>query len=538
MMARLWCLKNNNHPLADGHLCGDIFSSAEEIFSRRAGCNKSILLPLITIPLHGFSCINFEKYFNKLYKSQSLLSFFKPNAMKQILLTIAFAIPSLLLFSQQNSLLKNFKYRINTFRSISLGANGGGNYTRTQPVVGPNNYSSGNGSITASYYTARSTDKILLTTSTYLNTSFSTTRENDPASRYTRKYFEVSPGIYALNKWFSGNRFVELGTTVSGNINISKDRSSNDPAASKYDRNAYSIAVYTGIGTGRLENITDMQNALWLYKALEAAGSLSRALTAEEQNDLGRAITRANNTRVLDSRKRTQFVLTTVDEYLQQRGLISKTDINYFSNLNDILFFAYNIPRLSGTEKFIRLTPTISAINDDHALNNVINKTETRYHDKSILVSAGFNVQKPASLIHQNNYGASLKFSYFSYDNNLIEYTSNVISSEQKLSSIVKKAGANLFFQHAIYPNTRTILNASFQSETGYQDLRYDKQFYTSNDLNVSVNYFISYRTSFNFSMGVQYQKNSHYHYQAYPYSEYIPERTNLYANAGILVNL
>ena len=267
--------------------------------------------------------------------------------MKQILLTIAFAIPSLLLFSQQDSLLKNFKYRINTFRAISLGANGGGQYTRTHPVIGPNNYSSGGGNIAASYYTAKSTDKILLTTSTYLYTSFSTTKDNDPASRYTRKNFEVSPGIYALNKWFSRNRFVELGTTVSGDVNTSKDRSSNDPAATKYDRNAYSIAVYTGIGTGRLENITDMQNALWLYKALEAAGSLSRALTTEEQNDLGRAVTRANNTRVLDSRKRTQFVLTTVDEYLQQRGLISKTDINYFSNLNDILFFAYNIPRLS-----------------------------------------------------------------------------------------------------------------------------------------------------------------------------------------------
>ena len=430
--------------------------------------------------------------------------------MKQILLTIAFAIPSLLLFSQQYSLLKNFKYRTNTFRAISLGANGGGQYTRTHPVIGPNNYSSGGGSIAASYYTAKSTDKILLTTSTYLYTSFSTTKDNDPTSRFTSKYFEISPGIYALNKWFSRNSFIELGTTVSGNINISKDRSSNDPAASKYDRNAYSITVYTGIGTGRLENITDMQNALWLYKALEAAGSLSRALTTEEQNDLGRAITRANNTRVLDSRKRTQFILTTVDAYLQQRGLISKTDINYFSNLNDILFFAYNIPRLSGTEKFIRVTPAISAMNDDRALNNFINKTETRYHDKSILISAGFNVQKPASLVHQNNYGASLKLSYFSYDNNMLEYTSNVISSELNLSSIAKKAGVNLFFQHAIYPNTRTILNASFQSETGYQDLRHDKQFYTSNDLNVSVNYFISYRTSFNFSIPVHYQTNSH----------------------------
>lgn len=485
-----------------------------------------------------FSAIQYVSLLTNCIRRKSYFHCSKQNSMKQILLTIALAIPSLLVFSQQDSLLKNFKYRINTYRAISLNASGSGQYTQTHPVVGPSNYSSGGGSFAAFYNTTKSTDKILLTTSSSLSTSFSSMKDSDPGSKYTSKNFEVYPTIYALNKWFSNNKFFELGTTLSGNIYTAKSRSSYDPAAANRDRNAYAIAVYTGIGTGRLENITDMQNALWLYKALEAAGSLSRALTMEEQNGLGRAITRANNTRVLDARKRSQFILTTVDAYLQQQGLISKTDINYFTNLNDILFFAYNVPRLSGTEKFIRVTPILSGINNDQTSINIINKTETRYHDKSILISAGFNVQKPASLVHQNNYGASLKFSYFSYNNNMREYTGDVISSEQKLNSIVKKAGANLFFQHAIYPNTRTIVNASLQSELGYQNLRYDKQFYASNDLNVSVNYFISYRTSFNFGMGIQYIKNGYNTYQGTPYNDYIPERTNLYANAGLLVNL
>ena len=107
---------------------------------------------------------------------------------------------------------------------------------------------------------------------------------------------------------------------------------------------------------------------------------------------MGRTITTANNTRVLDARKRTQFILETVDNYLQQNGLINKTDIRYFSHLNDILFVAFNSPRLSGTKKFIRFTPGIAGYGTNLTQNSNINKYERKLNNKSLALATGIKI--------------------------------------------------------------------------------------------------------------------------------------------------
>lgn len=199
-----------------------------------------------------------------------------------------------------------------------------------------------------------------LTTAIYLYSNFNSARSENSSSVSKYSAFPGSPNITILNKWFPKNKFTELGADIFTSINTNKNADGNNPGLSKTRNGQYTIVINTGIGKGRLENITDMQNALWLSNALQTANSLLQPLSATELNELGRTITTANNTRVLDTRKRTQFILETVDNYLQQNGLINKTDIRYFSHLNDILFFSFNSPRLSGTEKFIRFTPGIT----------------------------------------------------------------------------------------------------------------------------------------------------------------------------------
>jgi len=117
-----------------------------------------------------------------------------------------------------------------------------------------------------------------------------------------------------------------------------------------------------------------MQNALWLYKELQEANLLTRSISDNELNDLGQSITDGTNTRVPDTRNRTQFILTTVDNYFQQKELIAKNDINYCTRLNDILFFDFNNVRLSGTEKFIRFTPAIQRNSQESGSNNLADK--------------------------------------------------------------------------------------------------------------------------------------------------------------------
>jgi hypothetical protein len=94
-----------------------------------------------------------------------------------------------------------------------------------------------------------------------------------------------------------------------------------------------------------------MQNALWLQQALQEAGLLKNNVTTTTCIGLAQAITKANIFRILDGRRRTKYLLSTVDSYIAENQLIDKRGIEYFSSLNDVLFFANNFERLSGTEK-------------------------------------------------------------------------------------------------------------------------------------------------------------------------------------------
>ncbi len=346
--------------------------------------------------------------------------------------------------------------------------------------------------------------------------------------------FQQLQGLVILNKWFTKKMFTELGADISGNFFRNKETTTGIITAAKNNQAQYSTELTMGIGKGRLENVTDMQNALWLYKELIKVDRLGAILSDDDLLGLGRSITKGNNTRVLDSRKRTQFLLTTVDNYLQQKGAINKTDITYFSNLNDILFFAFNSPRFAGTEKFIRLTPSIKGSNTNQVLNNGIEKFEHDFTAQSVILSLGFKKYKPVNLIHQNNFGAYLKLTYTSGDLTDRYFTNGIITNEMKGKTIIKQAGANLFYGHAIYPSTRTIINFNLQSEFGYQDID-PENFYTATNLFCGINYFISYRTRLNCNVSAYYQRNM---YSIDRYVQVLPNSIQLSAAAGLEISL
>lgn len=455
--------------------------------------------------------------------------------MTKTLLIIVLSISVFQSFGQQDSLLKKFKYRIDLYRAIYFNVGGGTQFNKSEiPFAGTKN-SSAAGGLGGYYYLLKSTDKMLLSLSANLTTSFYTGHSDNTNNNYKSRIFNTLPAINILKKWFSKKIFTELGTDASLYYYTGKDDASNYLNPSKYRRADYSIAVNTGIGTGRLENITDMQNTLWLYKELAAEKTLSRSLTAEEQNDLGRAITKGNNTRVLDGRKRNKFILKTVDNYLQQKGLISKNDINYFSSLNDILFFAFNSPRFSGTEKYIRFTPGIGRYSTNQSQPNDNTKFEHRFNNKSLVLSTGINKYTPQNLIHQNNYGASFKLSCYNFDITDREFTSGAITTNTKANSNLKQAAVNLFYEHAIYPNTRTSINFNLQTQGGYQDLEKETNFFGSVNFTTSLNYFISYRTRLTADLGAAYQKNVYTMQQSF---NLFPDNLHLYANAGVNISL
>jgi len=454
--------------------------------------------------------------------------------MKKIILLFTSCIVSFTIFAQSDSLLKKFKYRIDHYRAVTLNASSGGQHGEADYPVGTHKYGASSAAVSGNYFTTTSTDKKLLTASVGLNGIFYRAKSQDQTSSNTRKNFSSVPNVTILNKWFSKKMFTELGADILGSFSSSKEVTQGYPVAAKNNQVNYTATVTMGIGKGRLENVTDMQNALWLYKELVNVQRLAGTLSATDLLELGQSITKGNNTRVMDARKRTQFLLTTVDNYLQQKGLISKTDMAYFSTLNDILFYAYNNPRFAGTEKFIRLIPGVTGVNNNQFQPNSADKSKHLFNTRSLMLSTGFKKYSPASLSHQNNYGVALNFSYTNADLTDRDFTNGIITNELKGKTELKKAGANLFYEHAIYPNTRTNITLNLQTDFGYQndDAR---KVYTDANLFCNVNYFISYHTRLTFGAGAFYQRNM---YTIGNYVEIKPNSFQLYANGGLQISL
>ncbi len=455
--------------------------------------------------------------------------------MIKLLLSCALSLSILPSYCQQDSLLKNFKFRISRYRALNVDLGGGSNYNNADYPSGKLENSGGGGGFGAGYFSTKSTDKILLSQSYSINSNYFEAKSKGASEVNRSKQFSAASGVSINNKWFSKNKFIELGVVGFGGLSRSTYNYINAPASSRQNYGDYSIALNTGIGVGRLENITDMQNALWLNKALQKSNSLAHPLSGAELNELGRTITKANNTRVLDSRRRIQFALETVDSFFQKNNLISKTDIKYFSNLNDILFFAINNYRLAGTEKFIRFTPLVSDYHKDQVQNNNGDKYEGRAMVKSLNFSVGLNKYVPLNLTHQNNFGAALLLNYIQQDYSDRSFNNGSLTNELKDNPTSKQAALDLFFEHAIYPNTRTAINFRVQTLGGYERFKESTEFFGSANLTGTFNYFISYRTRLSINLGTFYQHNTR---EKYRYMILLPNTFQLFANAGVSVNI
>lgn len=451
--------------------------------------------------------------------------------MKKTLLICLLFIVSLPLFSQ-DSLLRKFKFRNVNYRAITIGTDGNVQFNRTDVHAGRNESHGAAGSFGGNYYHLISTDRILFSFSGYLATSFYRYKADNITETFKNRSFQYSPELIVSNKWFSKNNFfTELG--AGGRASFGQDKFIG-ATESENEHRRHNLSVTAGIGKGRLENVTDMQNALWLVRNLASEGQLSRSLSPEELNALGRAITVSNNTRVLDARRRTRFILESVDKYLQDKGLISKTDIKYFGNLNDILFFAFNNGRLSGTEKFIRITPGISYVKFDHTEKPAVIESNEKTLTKSATLSVGINRYLPSNLKHQNNFGAAVSLNYFDQDYNQKNFYNGNPANEVDFDSELKQVAVRAFFEHAIYPNTRTTLSFKLEGQGGYQDLDGDSYFGSVNLQNTAT-YFISYRTRFNFGVGAVYRNNV---YATNEVFTLLSNNLQVYANVGLLVSL
>ena len=438
-------------------------------------------------------------------------------------------------FCQDKKLFENYQNRVKGYKAVDMFLGTGGNSSNNYQGYGTNR-TLGGGTV-ANIIAIKSTDKIYRIIQANLSGYFSFNTENTTINTNKSRQLYFSPNVNINNKWYSANNFFELGTNLRFANKAENNKTPNGFVSNtKFSDNNVDMNFTIGVGNGRLEIVTDLQNALWLAKILHNEKNINRKLTDDEINDLAKTITQSVYFRVLDGRKRIQYVLKKVDAYLQSRNVIEKTDINYFSNLNDVLFLANNFFRQEGKLKYIRLIPRVLNNNiRNEQLGAVTNKNTNSYFANEVSLRMGLEKYKPLNLYRQLEYGLGANAGYGENKITSKSYVNNILFSEIKNTPNGKRIGLDYFVRYNLYPNTRTVIGFSLDAQNGYLLYNGEKSIYSAINLSASANYFINYNTRFVLNIQENYFQNI---YQSNNYLRNNEYALSLAFSAGLNISL
>jgi len=200
-------------------------------------------------------------------------------------------------------------------------------------------------------------------------------------------------------------------------------------------------------------------------------------------------ISEIKNERVLDSRLKKIFELTQIDSILNSLDLIEKSDMVYFSKLNDIWDFGGIPSRSSGIRIQLSYHPNFN-YNKTHSEQFVPGTLDTTVKYKMFRNSLGVSVDwsKPIRQKLQSNFYYSMDYFMSNEDNFNTQLFSNGIYSI-------------IGYSFGIYPNSRTSLyfginlsgTKSWVTEKieDTEDVSYEEYFYSGNPY-LSLDYYFS----------------------------------------------
>ncbi len=237
--------------------------------------------------------------------------------------------------------LSNFKYRTNGYRALAFTGDfnsGGGNSIIRDTIK--QNYLSNGLSGQARYMQTRSTDNKQRFTSIFgFINPYAQRSDKYNATKTSSNSSILTLDWHDFNRLYKKNFFIEYGTDagVSGALRSEKKNG----AKTKNNTLGYGIECTAGVGKGRLEHVSDAQTALFILQDLKEQG-LATNVSPEMADKFGHFITSIRNGRVFDLRRRTKFQLKEIDRFLKENKIITATDADEISIINDNLYFSFN----------------------------------------------------------------------------------------------------------------------------------------------------------------------------------------------------
>ena len=181
------------------------------------------------------------------------------------------------------------------------------------------------------------------------------------------KRFSISNSINLESihrKYFKDKYYFEFNTELDSRLSISKRTDVVNNQSTNRDLNSIDAFIFLPfkIGKGRIDNISDARQAIYMLEAFKEKGILDHDPSALEFTALADEISRIKNRRYFDFRLRRIYELERLDSFLQSNNYIKDQNIRYFSTLNDMWVFGNNRTRFNGERIALAIYPGVDYI--------------------------------------------------------------------------------------------------------------------------------------------------------------------------------
>ena len=317
---------------------------------------------------------------------------------------------------------------------------------------------------------------------------------------------ENSTGVYWSNKWYLSKLFYLNYSIYDCRMSyyFTQNKIKADSGEGKPKKNAFGFKFFSGLGMGygRMEDVEDARQAVYIANALSKKNVLTRNLSNEELFELSQKISTVKNKRFLDSRLHLTDEISTVDSFFVNKNLLNDTGAAYFTTLYDMWQYGALYSRQSGYELSFSVHPYYTynhtkELTDIEVINNS--------HQATLEAHLVFNYEKPVKLNWQHSVETG---TYASFQQGKAGET----DFNSLFSTKTKTFSAWASYSLSYYPNTRTQIRA-----TAAQQIRKIKQtdyaHYTYYNYTPWINVDISYYFSPHLSIAGNFNLNYEYYY-------------------------
>ena len=266
-------------------------------------------------------------------------------------------------------------------------------------------------------------------------------------SRYSDNDATINYKTSFYNKKNNFLTFNASGDYTGSSSDINQKNDAGEIILENYNKsNRWNLRASIGIGKGRIEQVTDARQAVYILDELSKRGKLTKTLSDREIFNFAQTISKVKNKRFLDARLHRIEEITTVDSFLVKNNYLTSQDAGYFSTLYDFWEYGDLYYRGSGQSFEINITPTVTV--DKYTFKTTNNLDENISTDRTYNADLNliYRFEKSVGLNWQHSLTTSLALGISDYD-----------TERQTQANGIRTNGTfNAYYSLSYYPSTRT----------------------------------------------------------------------------------